>query len=76
MKFLDVFTEADRTEYGGEVRILRGELMIYGFLNNDGDFVELFAEGVFGRSHLACGFVHRNIPTADLELVCLRHVEP
>lgn len=71
MKFLELFTEEDRKEYNGEVRIFRDTVLITGYLNSNGDFVELFADGAPGRSHLLAGSPILNVPTEDLELINL-----
>ena len=63
MKLTDVVTDLE--SYTGEVFFPLGNLVVYGFINEQGTVTELFAEGEFGRSHRGCGTKH-NIPLAAL----------
>lgn len=72
-KLTDVIN--DRDSYTGEVGFDHHGVYITGYLNEQGYVVELFAESLFGRSHLGIGTIH-SVALAELDWVRLESVDP
>ena len=77
-KFSTYYCEADRVDYDGEVLFIQiketnddYDCYIYGFLDAEGIFTELFCDGPPGRSHLRCGTKHQKVKAEDMYLVTL-----
>lgn len=60
----------NREDLDGNVFYAVGDVTFYGFLNDKNEFVELFAESIWGRSHRACGQIHP-VPLESLSLCTL-----
>ena len=72
MKLLSVIPKEDLDSYIGEVCYSRAGILFVGFLNEENTFIELFAEGVNGRSHRCSGHVHRSVTLEELDLCQLK----